>query len=959
MKHILFCVLILFGFSSSVISQGLNGYPIIRNYSPDEYDGHVQNWAFAEDSAGILYISNTQNIIRYDGVNWFDTSIPNSSTYSIHLTEGKKLFAAGSDEFGYLSEPNDDSLSIIQYYSLRQLVSDTLDLGRIFNIESLGESVYFQSGAGLVRYNGVEAKFYKPEDSFTMLFRLEDQIYVREANQGIKRIQGDSLILIPGGDFFSDRSLSTVLELPDKDIFCSYQECFIYEEESFFPFDTEVDDYISSNYLDEAIVLEDGNIAMATRLGGVLFIDEKGNLLQLIDENNGLINNTVYGIYEDRNGSVWVATVNGISRIDFSLPLRVFDERTGVNEAVLDLLISGDELIYGTSQGLYHLNDDLVEKKATGMCGQVDQIFGNIFAVCGSQLLRYDGSIYVVMETPGPVRKFTEFQEPNRLVVVSNDNVYVLEIKPDNSFSLLYTIEESNIEPITVKVDDSKHIWVGRGNSGLLHFELKRNGEEIVDHSAEIYFSDITNQQDDGRIDVTKLGEKPIFLTYGKGLQQFNKEVGKMTQVTRYGSLFSDTTRQFFWAKEDMEGNVWFRSGGEYQGALLQENGTYKTYEGALKLIDHRQNNVIYPDSSGYVWYGTDRGLVRFNKDHSFDHSKLFPTLINEVLVRNDSLINGGDSDPPVLEYQENELRFTYAAASYYAPEETQYRVQLVGFDEDWSIWTTETQKDYTNIPEGEYHFVVEAQNIFGVVSRSESFSFSILPPWYRTWWAFLMYVIAISGILYFLYKIRVNQLLRVERIRNSIASDLHDEVSATLSSISYFAQAIKSDKLKGDKNRFVDLIANSAGDAKEKITDIVWAINPEHDDWQELLSKCRRFASDLLESKGIKYSLKIDEHIPGKLDMRLRQHLWLIFKEMVTNAARHSEAKHVDVILKYKKGHLKLVVQDDGKGMDVDSVKKGNGMVNINKRADLIKGEISLNTSEGFGTRWILKVSV
>jgi len=198
---------------------------------------------------------------------------------------------------------------------------------------------------------------------------------------------------------------------------------------------------------------------------------------------------------------------------------------------------------------------------------------------------------------------------------------------------------------------------------------------------------------------------------------------------------------------------------------------------------------------------------------------------------------------------------------------------------------------------------------------------------------------------------------MRVQRIRNNIASDLHDEVSATLSSISYFAQAIKSDSVTKDKNRFVDLIANSAGDAKEKISDIVWAINPEHDDWQGFLSKCRRFASDLLESKEIEYSLKIDEYIPGKLDMQFRQHLWLIFKEMVTNAVRHSDAKNLDVILKNEQGTLKLVVQDDGQGMDVDKVKKGNGLVNIQKRVDQIKGEISLKTSEGFGTRWILKV--
>ncbi len=90
---------------------------------------------------------------------------------------------------------------------------------------------------------------------------------------------------------------------------------------------------------------------------------------------------------------------------------------------------------------------------------------------------------------------------------------------------------------------------------------------------------------------------------------------------------------------------------------------------------------------------------------------------------------------------------------------------------------------------------------------------------------------------------------------------------------------------------------------------------------------------------------------------MQLRQHLWLIYKEMITNAVRHSGAKNLDVILKYQHGKLELVVQDDGSGMDVDKVRKGNGLVNINKRADLIGANITLKTSEGFGTRWKLKV--
>ena len=195
--------------------------------------------------------------------------------------------------------------------------------------------------------------------------------------------------------------------------------------------------------------------------------------------------------------------------------------------------------------------------------------------------------------------------------------------------------------------------------------------------------------------------------------------------------------------------------------------------------------------------------------------------------------------------------------------------------------------------------------------------------------------------------------------MRNRIATDLHDEVSATLSSISFFAQAINSENIKGDKRKFVNLIEDSAGDAKEKITDIVWAINPEHDDWGDFLSKCRRYASDLLESRGLRYNLQIDEISYGKMKMEYRQHLWMIFKEMITNSVRHANATRVDVVMNRSNNVFKLIVQDDGQGFDSSSKLVGNGVANIKKRAAKIKASVTLESETGFGTRWILEFPV
>ena len=204
-----------------------------------------------------------------------------------------------------------------------------------------------------------------------------------------------------------------------------------------------------------------------------------------------------------------------------------------------------------------------------------------------------------------------------------------------------------------------------------------------------------------------------------------------------------------------------------------------------------------------------------------------------------------------------------------------------------------------------------------------------------------------------------MNQLLKVERIRTKIASDLHDEVSATLTGISYFAEAVKTNLDVGKKEHFMNLITESAGEAKDKISDIVWSISPENDDWVIFLSKCRRFASDLVESRALEYDFKIAEYINGQLDMNVRQHLWMIFKEMITNAVRHSNATRVDVIIDSEHGVFKMIVQDNGDGFDISSKVFGNGLNNIKRRAERIKAEVELDSELKIGTRWKLEVQL
>ncbi|MDX1641886.1 MAG: ATP-binding protein, partial [Balneolaceae bacterium] len=237
--------------------------------------------------------------------------------------------------------------------------------------------------------------------------------------------------------------------------------------------------------------------------------------------------------------------------------------------------------------------------------------------------------------------------------------------------------------------------------------------------------------------------------------------------------------------------------------------------------------------------------------------------------------------------------------------------------------------------------------------------TFTILPPWYRTIWAYLGYFLIAGGVIYGAYRIRLNRILREQRIRDGIARDLHDELSSTLSSINFFADAINSRKLgEKENNRFLSLITKSSKEAKEKVSDIVWVIHSENDDWENLLLRCKRFAADTLDSRNVKHNFSVNGNFSGKPTITERKNMWLIFREILTNIARHAEPYQVDIEFTQKSGILQVDITDDGTGFDPGEVRSdGYGVQNVKDRVDQLKGNCTLESSPGEGTRWYIEI--
>jgi len=218
---------------------------------------------------------------------------------------------------------------------------------------------------------------------------------------------------------------------------------------------------------------------------------------------------------------------------------------------------------------------------------------------------------------------------------------------------------------------------------------------------------------------------------------------------------------------------------------------------------------------------------------------------------------------------------------------------------------------------------------------------------------AFLL--IIVIGVLIFNRNKMINQAKRqmeIERVRNQIARDLHDDMGSTLSSINIISQLAIKENPSSPFARYLQRIGEQSSKMMESMADMVWSINPDNDTLQKTVARMKEFSAEILEPKNVNYQFEVEESLNGAtLDVAKRKNLFLVFKEAVNNAAKYSEGTSVQIHISRSGNELHLSVQDNGKGFDPAKAQNGNGLRNMKTRASEINASLSMETVPGAGT--------
>lgn len=248
----------------------------------------------------------------------------------------------------------------------------------------------------------------------------------------------------------------------------------------------------------------------------------------------------------------------------------------------------------------------------------------------------------------------------------------------------------------------------------------------------------------------------------------------------------------------------------------------------------------------------------------------------------------------------------------------------------------------------------LEVQRQKAIVEKQKAFQWGAV--------IFVCFLVA-TGVLLFNRNRAVHnarRMVEMEKMRNTIARDLHDDIGSTLTSINVLSKVALEPQAEGFRENSLQKIKDRSSAIMERMDDIVWAINPHNDTMEQLLTRMKEFAAELLEPLNIRYRFEEEGDLgPTRLDVRRRRDLYLLFKEAVNNAAKYSQCSNLTMRLRQEGGSLQMEIIDDGKGFAEADVSRGNGLNNMRERAAAMAGKIWIDSGIGRGTRIVLDAAL
>ncbi len=866
---------------ADAITEG-RGHPYIRNYEPGEYPGHMQNWSVNRDLNGFIYVSNGNGVLEFDGENWCLITLEDLNAVRTVTVDKNNVKWVGADrELGFL-EP--DSLGGLQFHSLKDIIPEAYPLtASVWNVFTQGDAVVFRGGSTVYIWENERFRTVTGPGNIHTGFQVRDDILFRIYDQGLFQLKNNSLQLIPGGEIFKELRVYAALPYQNQTTLLGTREngLYIYDGKSVTKFENEVDAYLVKHRLYNGLNMPDGTYAFATLTGGVIFMDGKGRFLYTLTKENGLLNDEVYGLCLDNRNNLWLSMQRGISYVELMKSYTFFDDKDGL-EGSIDAVARYDGSLYvGTFHGLFE--QAASDNRKPSPFKRIAALNAGCTALLSTEqsliVLSDNGTYQISKQDTIRINNYKgvtvlrSLWDPNRVFLAHKEglaSLYLSEGQWNNETS----IDNINEEAISLAETEDGTLWLGTRLDGVIKIEFDQGKFPLTPSHIEHY--DNTHGLSDGwhkvfivhgKLFVTSKIEKlPPVIRYDSGKNQFipTSELDSVLNIKATGL--------YPLASQDNGNHLLLasfpHSGDSYRLSAYRDTSSPNYSVEILQDWRFKENNKVYWDGADFLWLGGE-GLVSYSLGDESLNTEAPKAFIRKVFTAQNSLLFAGIRTTDVrhqFQYPNSGIRFEFATPVFENFNGNSYQYMLNGFDTDWSDWSHETGKEYTNLTEGTYRFLVRSKDVYGQVSGPDSFDFTVVPPWYRTWWAYLIYLLFFGSFLWAIIKWRSHRLRQQNEALERLIGVRTSEVQHQANQLKI--QAEKLLELDKAKSTF---FANISHEFRTPLTLIKGPVEQLEKNLDEKLSletirMIRRNANRLLQMVNQLLDLsKIDE---GKLQL-------------------------------------------------------------------------------------------
>ena len=746
-------ILLIF-FISNIFSQEISP---IQSFTASDYNADIQNWMITQAEDNSIVVANSSGILHYNRDWNFYPSSKNTIVRSVKSI-GNKIYSGTFEDFGYWLR---SSTGQYIYTSLPELLRlDVIEDEEFWDIHEISNWIVFQSLSRLIFLDrdSNEYRIISPGGDISNSFEINKSIYFHMPKQGIFTVIAGKVVPFSTNKFFRDNIVVDFFKIGSDFIVLTEDKGFykIDENSNVFKWNTDLDG-LDDVKIYSSSLSSDNLILLGTIGKGYLKLDSNGRLIQNLDKSNGLINNTILSIFEDKNSNIWLALDNGLSVINEKSPFTIFNDFDGKLGTVYAYKKFRDYVYVGTNQGLFYKeskgNDEFKLIKGTsGQVWSLVEINNDLF--CG-----HNSGTFVINKSnasliTGTYGSWTfRKSNTNNLIFEGNYNgINVLE-KKNNRWTLRNSLEGYDISARFFEVSDNNEIYVCHGLKGVYKLDLSPYLNSLK--SVEL----LENISIEGNPSVAKFNNK-IYYKNRFGIynidsdSKFERDSILSIAANPTGLMISDNEKLWVFSGD----NIYYAFNDDVTNGLKMNSVTLPN-----NLRQTIFDNVSNSEDESYV-IGTRNGYIKM--DLNKYQLKEEPFFINRVEV---SSINS-DPEPieisgnSLLDYETNNITFFFGTTNYQLFEKNEYQYRLIGYNDVWSDWSESNNVSFNNLQYGNYKFELNAKVGENINPETKQILFTINRPWYLSNFMFINYLVLISLIIFLINKYSTNYYLREER---------------------------------------------------------------------------------------------------------------------------------------------------------------------------------------------------